>query len=162
MKNALLILLFAAGHHVAAQDILLIKADQIARWKDPANDTVFVINFWATWCKPCIEELPAFEKITAEFAGRPVQVVLVCTDFKRDLDKRVKPFVQKKKLRSRVVFLDESNPNNFINLISPDWTGAIPATLIVAKGRGVERFFERQLTYPELKRELEAALASKP
>ncbi len=153
-----LLCLLLAAPSLAAQDISLIKADQIGRWKAAAGDTVFVINFWATWCKPCVEELPVFEKINAEFAGRPVQVVLVSTDFKRNLDNRVRPFVQKKKLRSRVVFMDESNPNVWINSVNPDWSGAIPATLIVSKNRGVERFFERQMTYKELRLEIRTAL----
>lgn len=147
-----------AAPTLAAQDIPLIKADQIGRWKTATSDTVFVINFWATWCKPCVEELPAFEKITEKFAGRPVQVVLVSTDFKRNLDNRVRPFVAKKKLRSRVVFMDEPNPNAWINSVSPEWSGAIPATLIVSKKRGVERFFEGPMTYKTLLTEVRTAL----
>jgi len=62
------------------------------------------------------------------------------------------PFVKRKKLKSQVVFLDERTPNEWINLVSTDWTGAIPATLIVNKQRGYERFFEKQLSYKELEK----------
>lgn len=158
MLRLLLLLLLVSPFASTAQDIVFVKADEIARWKAPAGDTVRVINFWATWCQPCVAELPAFEKITAEYAGRPVQVILVCTDFKRDVDTRVRPFVKKKKLRSRVVFMDESNPNKWIDSVSPEWSGAIPATLIVCPAKGVERFFEQQLDYETLRKEVEAAL----
>ncbi|MBL7802099.1 MAG: TlpA family protein disulfide reductase [Saprospiraceae bacterium] len=158
MLRLLLLLLLVSPFASTAQDIVFVKADEIARWKAPAGDTVRVINFWATWCQPCVAELPAFEKITAEYAGRPVQVILVCTDFKRDVDTRVRPFVQKKKLRSQVVFMDESNPNKWIDSVSPEWSGAIPATLIVCPAKGVERFFEQQLDYETLRKEVEAAL----
>lgn len=158
MLKKMLFGLLLAAQSVPAQDIPWIKAGEIGRWKDPANDTVYVVNFWATWCQPCIAELPAFERLNAEFAGRPVQVILVSTDFKRDVEKRLKPFVREKQLRSRVVFMDEPNPNTWINAINPDWSGAIPATLIVAQGRGVERFFEGGLSYEELLQATTAAL----
>lgn len=158
MLRLLLLLLLVSPFASTAQDIVFVKADEIARWKAPAGDTVRVINFWATWCQPCVAELPAFEKITEEYAGRPVQVILVCTDFKRDVDTRVRPFVKKKKLRSRVVFMDESNPNKWIDSVSPEWSGAIPATLIVCSAKGVERFFEQQLDLETLRKEVEAAL----
>src|SRR5690606_6809447 len=45
------------------------------------NDSIYVINFWATWCKPCIKELPAFEKIASEYADKKVKVLLVSLDF---------------------------------------------------------------------------------
>ena len=50
------------------------------------NDTVYVINFWATWCGPCVEEMPYFEQLHARMAEKPVKVLLVSMDFKKDLD----------------------------------------------------------------------------
>lgn len=152
-----LFLLFPALF-LGAQDIPHIKGDQITRWKAAAGDTVCVLNFWATWCAPCVAELPAFERLHREYAGRPVKVILVSTDFRRDVEKKVKPFVKRKKLHCPVVFMDETTPNNWIDLVSADWTGAIPATLVVNKARGVEQFFEKQLGYEELEKAVLDAL----
>ncbi len=152
-----LLLLFPALF-LGAQDIPYIKGDQITRWKAAAGDTVYVLNFWATWCAPCVAELPEFERLHREYTGRPVKVILVSTDFRRDVEKKVKPFVKRKKLQSPVVFMDETTPNNWIDLVSPDWTGAIPATLVVNKHRGVEQFFEKQLGYEELEKAVRDAL----
>src|SRR5262245_56135521 len=74
-------------------------------WQD--NDSVLVINFWATWCKPCVKELPNFEAAREEYKGKPVKFLLVSLDFKRELDARVIPFVKTKNLLSPVVLLDE-------------------------------------------------------
>ena len=156
MKYTLLLLLLLSGRLLPAQDIQFIKAGQIDAWKQADTDTVRVINFWATWCAPCVAELPSFEKLNREYASRKVEVILVSNDFKKQVETKVKPFVAKKKLKSRVVFMDESNPNNWIDRVNPDWSGAIPATLIIANKKAKYLFFEKQLTYEEL----EAAVRS--
>lgn len=135
---------------LSAQNIPFIKADQIKRWKAAETDTVYVLNFWATWCAPCVEELPSFEKLNKAYADRKVRVVLISTDFKRNVDTRVAPFIKEKGLESAVVFMDESNPNNYINMVDSSWSGAIPATLILSKRKDTALFFEKKLTYEEL------------
>ena len=161
MKQLLLFGLFGSlTFSLAAQEIPYIKADQLTRWKNSDSDTVYVLNFWATWCAPCIAELPDFEKLTSTYAGKPVKVLLISTDFRRDVDKKVKPFVKRKKLHSQVLFMDETTPNDWIDLVSTEWTGAIPATLIVSKSRGFERFFEKQLHFEELAVAVEEALGN--
>ena len=74
-----------------------------------------VVNFWATWCKPCIQELPAFDSLTA--ATNSCKVLLVSLDFKEDVDKKVNPFLKKDKVISDCVLLDEINGNEYINKI---------------------------------------------
>lgn len=159
MKKLLLFgYLSALGVVLTAQDIPHIKAAQLSAWKNADTDTVLVLNFWATWCAPCVAELPEFERLNQAFAAQPVKVILINTDFRRDVEKRVRPFVQRQKLQCQVVFMDETTPNNWIDLVSADWSGAIPATLIVNKRRGFERFFEKQLSYEELEQTLREAL----
>lgn len=97
-----------------------------------------VINFWATWCKPCVEELPAFDSLAK--AGT-AKVLLVCLDFKEEIEKKVNPFLKKKNITTECVLLDEINGNDYIDKISKAWSGAIPATLFVngAKSNLVEK-----------------------
>ncbi len=149
-QAALLFLLFFAAKSLCAQEIQLVRADQIARWRAPGGDTIVVLNFWATWCKPCVEELPVFEKLRKQYAKRPVKIILVNTDFKRDLETRVKPFIRKKKLRCPIAYIDERNPNSWINSVCPEWSGAIPATLVICPARHFEHFFEREVSLKEL------------
>lgn len=99
-------------------------------------DTHYVVNFWATWCKPCIEELPAFDSLLDITGTSPVKILLVSLDFKEDLEKKVKPFLRSHQVRSECVLLDEINGNDFVNKISVAWSGAIPATLFI---NGTER-----------------------
>lgn len=158
MKRIVPILLFFSCSGLSAQNIPFIKADQIARWKNADSDTVYVLNFWATWCAPCVEELPSFEKLNKNYADKKVKVVLISTDFKRNVETGVKPFVKKKKIESQVVFMDEPNPNNYIDAVDSTWSGAIPATLIWSKKKGVSQFFEKKLTYNELEATVKKAM----
>lgn len=94
------------------------------------NDTTYVINFWATWCKPCVEELPYFEDLHKNYSNQKVRVILVSLDFPRQIESKVVPFVAKHQLRSDVVVLAETNSNNYIDKVDPGWSGAIPVTVI--------------------------------
>lgn len=158
MKKVLPILLFFASIGLSAQDIPFIKGEQISIWKNADTDTVFVLNFWATWCAPCVEELPVFEKLNKNYADKKVKIVLVSTDFKKQVESKVKPFVKEKGLEGLAVFMDESNPNKWIDSVDTSWSGAIPATLVWSKRKGVSQFFEKKLTYEELEAAVKKAL----
>lgn len=120
------------------------------------NDTTYIINFWATWCKPCIEELPAFERINKEYSGQKVKVILTSLDFPERLEKQVIPFIKKYELKSEVVILDDPDANSWIPKVSEQWSGAIPATIIYNQEE--RKFYERSFTYDELKTELTSIL----
>ncbi len=102
------------------------------------NDTTYVINFWATWCKPCVAELPYFEALNQSVAGQKVKVILVSLDFPRQLESKLAPFIKERQLQSRVEVLLDGKHNEWIDKVSPEWTGAIPATIIY---RGENRRF---------------------
>lgn len=158
MKQILLALLLFSGISLSAQDIPFIKTAQLEQWLSADTDTIYVLNFWATWCGPCVAELPAFEKLHEKYAAQKVKVVLISTDFKRNVESNVKPFVKRKNLHSQVMFMDESNPNVWVNLVSPEWSGAIPATLIISKRKNKRLFFEKPMTFKELEKKLLSVL----
>lgn len=132
------------------QEVRVIKFADLEEIISEKNGHSKIINFWATWCKPCIKELPQFEALGEKFKGSGLEVVLVSFDFSRDLDRRLKPFVEKKKLKSTVVLLDETDYNSFIDKVDKTWSGAIPATLMVDYRNGNKKFFEREFKEGEL------------
>lgn len=134
----------------SAQTVRTISIDELETWIQKNDDTVRIFNFWATWCNPCIAEMPAFDSLQRVEAGNKVQVVFVSLDFPSQLEKRVQPFVAKRQFTAPVVLLSTANPNAWINRISPDWSGAIPATLLVRSSHKVSRFYEQEFTFDEL------------
>lgn len=115
----------------AAADIPIYDSfDQLAHIFEKQNDTTYLINFWATWCKPCVEELPYIEQLHDDFSGKKLSIILVSLDFPEQIDTKLKPFVRDRALRSQVVALTDGNYNAWIDRVEPSWGGAIPVTLI--------------------------------
>ena len=114
-----------------------------------ANDTTYVLNFWATWCKPCLEELPLFEKLIPATANQSIKVLLVSMDFPKDIQKKLVPFVAERKLQRHVVALADMDYNAWIDKVSTEWDGAIPFTLVYNKEKRVVKSGE-MADYEEL------------
>tara|TARA_Y100000815_G_scaffold275459_1_gene313756 strand:- start:58491 stop:59048 length:558 start_codon:yes stop_codon:yes gene_type:complete len=122
----------------------------------PDTGKVVVLNFWATWCKPCVKELPAFEELHRKYADSGVEVVLVSLDFPEKLERQVLPFIEKNNLESKVVLLDDPNANDWIPKVSESWSGAIPATVFIKGDK--KHFYEQSFTFEALEEELKKIL----
>ncbi|WP_136481834.1 TlpA disulfide reductase family protein [Cognatitamlana onchidii] len=120
------------------------------------DDKVHVINFWATWCAPCVKELPYFEMLNKQYAVANVEVMLVSLDFPHLYEKKLKPFIKEKKLMSKVIALDDVDMNSWIPRVDSNWSGSIPATIIYNKDRS--QFYEQSFTYEELENEVKKFL----
>lgn len=112
------------------------------------NDTLYVVNFWATWCAPCVKEWPYFEKLSKEYKNQKLDVLMVSLDFPNQLDKSLYPFVKNRKSDLKVVLLDDPAQNVWIDKINSGWSGAIPATLVY-KGKN-RIFIEGPVDYSDL------------
>ncbi len=115
-----------------------------------------VINFWATWCKPCVAELPYFELVNSRYSNDKVEVILVSLDLPNHVESKLIPFLKKQNIESKVILLDDPDANNWIPKVNANWSGSIPATIIY-KGNTVN-FYERSFTYNELEKELKKIL----
>ena len=116
------------------------------------DNKTYIVNFWATWCKPCLEEMPYFQRIYDEQNKNDVELILVSLDMPSMWEKRLVPYVHKKELKGTVVILDDPKMNEWIPKIAENWGGGIPATLIYNKED--RAFYERGFTYEELNTEL--------
>ena len=114
-----------------------------------ANDTTYLVNFWASWCTPCVDELPAFEKIGSEYKNEKVRVMLVSLDFPKQVESRLIPFITKNSIQSEVMVLNDPDANKWIDKVDAQWSGSIPATLIYNNDTRI--FHEGVYTYEELK-----------
>lgn len=136
--------------YAQCQEVEVIKYGELKKIiEDPISD-ITLINFWATWCKPCVKEIPYFEKIQKQYSAKGVRVVLVSFDFVEDLKSKVEPFVKKKGIQSEVLLLDETDYDYIISNINKEWSGAIPASLVINRATGEISFYEKEFTEGEL------------
>jgi thiol-disulfide isomerase/thioredoxin len=146
MKKLLLALcILSCSSAGIAQDIKAFSADQVIHYTS-SKDTLYIINFWATWCAPCVHELPEFEALYHRYQGKPVKVLMVSLDFKEDYPYKLSVFLKRKGLTPEVVWMSDTDPNVFIPKIDNSWQGSIPATVIVGPGKDFKQFIEGTIT----------------
>ena len=158
--RVLIMILVIAGNNLHAkgqQPVKLINLDQLMEVIEKDPQSRYVVNFWATWCAPCIKELPHFARLQKEYKDKQIKVLLVSLDDPDDLNTRVVPFVERRKPDLPVFLLNEADPNVWMPRVSSKWTGAIPATLLIQGGRKV--FFEQEFEYNDLKRVVDSFIA---
>ncbi len=148
MKVFLLTLCLLGGFLISpAQEIQSYSFEELEKKiTDESSHQYLVVNFWATWCAPCLQELPYFESLSQDFPNAKLKVLLVSLDLEKD---KAIQFKEKKQLQSEVVYLNEVDFNAWINKISPKWSGAIPATLMLSPA-GEKKFHEGEYTEAEL------------
>ncbi|WP_448528157.1 TlpA family protein disulfide reductase [Raineya sp.] len=158
MKKILLVVgLFLSGMMLFGQNIQVIKKKELLELLKLTEKQVIVYNFWASWCAPCVKELPIFKQTAEKFSGK-VKVVLISLDFIEDLEK-AKKILQKKEIAFDTFLLDETKYNTWIDDVEPRWQGAIPMTIIQ---KGKKRIFiNEELTWEQLEKEINTLLATK-
>ena len=155
MKHLLLILLISVLP-IQQEKLEVYDYDGLEPLIHKKDDKVHVVNFWATWCGPCVKELPYFEAINDTYKNENVEVLLVSLDFPSKYDSALKPFIKKNNLKSKVVALNDTDQNRWIPAINEDWSGALPATIIYKRDK--RQFYERSFTKEELETELKQFL----
>lgn len=126
--------------------------DGLEYYLSQKNDTTYVVNFWATWCVPCVEELPHFEKINEKYKDNKVKVILVSLDMAKMIEPKLLPFIKQRQIKSQVLLLRDPDADAWIPKVDTTWSGAIPATVIY--NSEMRSFYERSFTYDELEKEI--------
>lgn len=151
--RVLLVLLFCAAS-ASAQQVRKINPAQLETLMR-TGDSVTVVNLWATWCVPCIKELPAFEKQAR--LNPSVRFVYISLDLDEAYPGKIRQFVRQRKLSGEVYWMEESNANNYARIIDPRWEGSIPATVILNPAKAYRKFIEGVLEEEQLQWELSRA-----
>ena len=133
-----------------AQRVAVIKFPELQKRLSQPTDTTYIVNFWATWCAPCVKELPSFEQVRTAYARKKVKVLLISLDYASQVDRKVRPFVQQRRLKAEVLVLNEPDPNEWLEKVDAKWSGALPFTLIFNNKTKQRATFERELTKAEL------------
>ena len=138
------------------KNIQVVDFDEFYSKIDLSSDDTYVINFWATWCSPCVKELPYFESVNKEYSDKNVKVILVSLDFPSQIESRLKPYIRKNNIKSNEILLDDSKMNKWVPRVSEKWDGGIPATLIVNSSN--YNFYPNPFEKEELVNEIHKAI----
>jgi thiol-disulfide isomerase/thioredoxin len=129
-------------------DIRVMNFDQLEPYLHFKNDTVYLVNFWATWCAPCRKEMPAIQAVAEKYKEKPFKVLLVSLDMPGQLDKSLVPFLKTNNIDLEVILLDDPNQNRWIDLVDKSWSGELPFTLIY--GKNFRESHSQVFTFEEL------------
>jgi thiol-disulfide isomerase/thioredoxin len=141
---------------ISAQEIRKIRITELEKTIAEAK-TPLIVNFWATFCIPCIEEIPYFQDEVKKHAADSVQLILVSLDLSDDYAK-IAPFAKRRKFTAPIVWLNETNADYFCPKVDPKWSGAIPSSLFINNKTGYRKFYEEQLSHEKLKEAITAML----
>lgn len=170
--GVVLLVLFGAqlGVRSLAQDntsnnrleFTILDVEGVKRLFDEAKGKVVVINFWATWCPPCVEEMPELAKFYKDYADRGVTFLSFSADHPTTIDEAVRPFVQKHKLPFPVYILDIPNPDDLARALDmADWNGGLPGTFIYDSERKLIHYWVQEITYVDLTAIIDPLLSEK-
>lgn len=158
MKLLFTILLLAIVATGLPQTVQKIKITDLEK-TIAESDHPLIVNFWATFCVPCVKEIPYFQQTVARYQQQQVELILVSLDLPDYYPAKIASFVQGRGFTSRIVWLDETNADYFCPRVDPRWTGGIPSSLFINNKTHYRRFFDRQLTEPQVEVEIKKMLA---
>jgi thiol-disulfide isomerase/thioredoxin len=158
MKYIIAFLFTALVISARAQEIPKWKITDVQKFLQAETGDVVVVNMWATFCKPCVAELPSFIKITDKYKSNNVKLLLVSLDLPSFYPKKIATFAKSHKFNSNIAWLDETNADYFCPKIDPSWSGSIPATLILNTKTGYRKFIEEEMSGATFEKELQAAI----
>ncbi|HTB30951.1 MAG TPA: TlpA disulfide reductase family protein [Bacteroidia bacterium] len=136
---------------ISGNKVTVVNFEQLQSYAThKTNDTLYVMNFWATWCDPCVKELPAFQAEYKKYVSRKVKFIFVSMNSVRELTK-VQNFTDNQKLGGQLLLLNGGNPNDWIDKVDSSWSGSIPATIMYKSGKKVY-FREGEFTSESLEK----------
>jgi thiol-disulfide isomerase/thioredoxin len=140
------------------QKLTQIRVPELEKILSADEDRLFVINFWATWCPPCVKELPHFQKVAKEYNKDKVSFLLVSLDFPSQIDSHLRPFLKKNNIALDVALMMDTDPNEWIDKVEPSWQGNIPVTLMLNNSRKIRKFHSGDLDETELRNMINSLL----
>jgi len=133
-----------------SQTVQVVQFNELETIIQQTAQPVVVVNFWATWCKPCVKELPVFNRLFDTISSESVKILMVSLDFKDDLEQRVIPLAKAKNIKGDVLLLDDTDYNSWINKIDTNWQGDIPYTIVYNKTKNTSYKHYGEITFEKL------------
>ena len=136
----------------------LIDSTVFQKILDENHDNILVVNVWATWCVPCVKEMPDLNRLANEYKDKKVKIISISIDYADEIESKIIPFIQKHKINFPVYVNNFENDEKFINYLNLEWSGAIPATFIYDKKGNQKKFLSGKHSFTDFKEAVELVL----
>jgi len=134
-KFIYIISFFFSAQFALAQEVPTLLFKDILK-KVENTEGLVILNVWATWCKPCVAELPHFQKVQDSLRSQGVHIIIASADFDTQIP-NIKPFLEKRSLTLDACHIKDGGESGWIDLFDPSFSGAIPATAFYLNGKKV-------------------------
>jgi len=128
-----------------SQTIKKVKVTEVEEYIKNSDHPI-VLNCWATWCAPCVEEIPYFMETVKKYSDQKVELVLMSLDFASSYPNKIIDLIKRKHFEATFLWLNETNADYFCPKIDPKWDGTLPSTLYIDPKTGYRKFFGRPMT----------------
>ena len=142
---ALFLIICFVDTNVAAQEVKIIHFEDLQKMSHPHDDTTYIINFFASWCVPCVKEMPILLDFEKSHSNQKIKLIFVSIDFKSNYKETLLPLLQKLNIKKNIFLLQESNESKWIQMIDAQWSGDLPATLIVNAKKKQCNFYHQSI-----------------
>lgn len=128
----IMMLLFSA--RLYSQEVLpLSSTKDLDNLKESLNGKVVLLNFWATWCVPCVKEFPDLVKLYNDYKDKDFRLIFISTDVPEEVNSKVIPFLKENGVNFVTYYNNFSKSEDLIDYIDKNWEGAVPTTYIYDK-----------------------------
>ncbi|MGB8491756.1 MAG: TlpA disulfide reductase family protein [Bacteroidales bacterium] len=135
---------------VKGQNIIYIRVADLEKILNDPENKLLVINFWASWCPPCVKELPGFQKAAGKFEGSKVKFIMVSLDFPDEVQSKLIPFLEKNNIVLNISVMLDTDYTLWESKVDRNWKGDIPSSLFLNNSRKIRYFHPGELSEDEL------------
>ena len=160
LKYIAIIAILLTAKFSFSQVLLPANMNTLDSVKKANMGNVVLINFWATWCKPCVEEFPDLIKLNNEYKDKNFKIVFVSLDFGHDLEDKTKTFLKKQGVDFATYYNNFERDEDIINYMDKNWDGGIPGTFIFDKDGKLRKTFVGKRKYEDFKNAVDESLAA--
>jgi thiol-disulfide isomerase/thioredoxin len=127
----------------------VVTPDELSSRIQDARGVPMIVNVWAPWCKPCVDEMPELEAFYTKWDAGQGQAKFISVSVMSNVDLRLRPFLEDNRIPFEVLHADAETPDAVVNALPWEtaWDGALPATFALdANGNLLSEWFEEVTT----------------